>query len=59
MSKEEKFKKSDTYTFVKSEVLGECKCCKEEVSNDQLYVQEKSNIYHFSCYNKMKSGEDE
>lgn len=38
-------------TFVKSEVIGKCPCCDENVNNDQLYVEEEEIIYHYSCYN--------
>ena len=42
-------------TFVKSEKLGMCPCCDENVYNDQLFVEEDNNVYHYSCYNFKKA----
>jgi len=41
--------------FVRAEEKGKCPCCNEKVFTDQLYVEEDPNVYHFSCYNKMKA----
>jgi len=54
--KREELKKGFT-TFVKAEELGKCPCCDVNVYNDQLYVEEKNEIYHYACYNKMKADE--
>lgn len=45
------------FTFVKREQVGICECCKKEVYNDQLFVEEEINVYHFSCYNDKERGE--
>jgi hypothetical protein len=43
------------FTFIKAENLGDCPCCNKNVTNDQLFVKEEKNVYHFSCYNEMKA----
>jgi hypothetical protein len=45
------------FTFIKSEELGKCPCCNQNVKSDQLFVKEDKNVYHFSCFNEMKSNE--
>ena len=44
-------------TFVKAEKLGTCPCCDENVHNDQLFVEENKNVYHYSCYNHKQAEE--
>lgn len=41
------------YKF-KVKKLGKCPYCEEEVSEDELFVEEKDNVFHFSCYNYTK-----
>lgn len=55
-----RFNKEETkkFTFIKRENLGKCPCCDKEVHNDQLYVEEDKNVYHYSCYNYMKAEDD-
>ena len=50
--------KTEKFTFIKRETLGKCPCCNKEVYNDQLYVSEDKNVYHYSCYNYMKVDEN-
>lgn len=37
--------------------LGQCasKDCKKDIYNTNLYVEEDGKLYHYSCYNEMKS----
>lgn len=51
--------KTEKSTFIKREILGKCPCCNKEVYNDQLYVSEDKNVYHYSCYNYMKAEDTE
>lgn len=46
------------HIFVTREKEGRCPCCDDNVYDDQLFVEEDNNVYHFSCYNEMKK-EDE
>jgi hypothetical protein len=48
-----------TFRFITREEKGTCSCCTENVYSDQLYVEENSNVYHLSCFNEMKSNEQE
>lgn len=52
-------KESKTYTFVTRNLIGKCKCCGKEVFDNQLFVEEKENVYHYSCLNeKVKEEQD-
>jgi len=42
------------YTFEQKESIGKCPCCETNVFDNQLYVEEDGNVYHFSCYNDKK-----
>lgn len=56
MSHKQNNKKGFT-TFVKSKQLGKCPCCDKNVHDDQLYVEEEGEFYHYSCYNFKKAEE--
>lgn len=42
-------------SFVLAEKLGVCPCCDKDVYNNQLYVNNDDNTYHYSCYNYKES----
>lgn len=52
------YMEKNTFRFIAREKVGTCPCCTKDVYNDQLYVEEK-NVYHLTCYNVMKSEEQE
>lgn len=41
-----------TYTFVTRKLIGKCKCCEQQVFDNQLFVEEENNVYHYSCFNE-------
>ncbi|MDS7057069.1 hypothetical protein NXG04_07205 [Klebsiella pneumoniae] len=45
------------FTFVKKNGLGKCPVCNVIVYEDELFVEEDGNVYHYACYNKVKSEE--
>ncbi|UUV45956.1 hypothetical protein [Bacillus phage vB_BanS-Thrax3] len=44
-------KETKRFTFERKVTLGKCPCCDTNVFDNQLYVEEDGNIYHYSCYN--------
>lgn len=42
-------------TFISREKLGNCESCEEAVYNNELYVEDKESVYHYSCYNHTKA----
>lgn len=45
------------FTFVKKKGLGKCPKCGIVVYEDELFVEEDGEIYHYKCYNEMKENE--
>lgn len=48
---------SKTYTFVTRKLIGKCKCCEQQVFDNQLFVEEENNVYHYSCFNEKAKEE--
>jgi hypothetical protein len=46
------------HTFVTRTKLGVCPCCTENVYDNQLFVEEDIEVFHYSCYNDKKANED-
>lgn len=38
--------------------LGHCPGCYKSVYKNQLYVEEQLQVYHFSCYNRLKQADE-
>ena len=47
------------YTFEEKKSLGKCPCCETNVFDNQLYVEEDGNIYHYHCYNDKEKEQRE
>lgn len=46
------------FTFVKKDGLGKCPKCSVIVYDDELFIEEDGDVYHYACYNEMKSEEE-
>lgn len=46
------------HTFVTKKKLGVCPHCEENVYDNQLFVEKKETVFHYSCYNNKKVNGD-